>query len=138
MREERLLERIAHWEDGYDRTGVSDTELLVTSVIEHLRRILNTRQGSALIDEHYGVPEFTNLVGTFEAGEVTDVAADMEEVIARYEPRLSSVTVTFAPKENDNLTMRFSVAGQVEADDRTVPLTIETAITAEGRITLKR
>ncbi|MBF0170493.1 MAG: type VI secretion system baseplate subunit TssE [Nitrospinae bacterium] len=138
MREERLLERIARWEEGDDRTGVSDTERLVTSVVEHLRHILNTRQGSALIDPDYGVPEFTNLVGTFEAGEVTDVAADMERIIRRYEPRLSSVKVTFAPKENDNLTLRFSVSGEVQADDRTIPLTIETAITAEGRITIRR
>ena len=46
MKERRLLERISHWEEGGERTNQTQVDILVRSVMDHLRRLLNTRQGS--------------------------------------------------------------------------------------------
>jgi type VI secretion system protein len=63
VKERRLLERIAAWEGGGERTNKIQVDILITSGTEHLRRLLNTRQGSVQLDPKFGVPDFTNLAG---------------------------------------------------------------------------
>ena len=41
------------------RTHVTQAEALTQSIVAHLQRILNTRQGSVPIDTEFGVPDFT-------------------------------------------------------------------------------
>jgi len=42
VKERRLLERIAAWEDGGQRTNQTQVDILVRSVTNHLLRLLNT------------------------------------------------------------------------------------------------
>ena len=72
------------------RTHVTQAEALTQSIVAHLQRILNTRQGSVPIDNEFGVPDFTNLAGSFAVGQTTQIIENMTRMIARYEPRLKS------------------------------------------------
>src|SRR3546814_13704852 len=88
MRELRLLERVAGLGSGGQRSHITRAEILVDSILNHLRRILNTRQGSVPIDPSFGVPNFTNLAGSFATGPTGQMIEDMNRMIQRYEPRL--------------------------------------------------
>jgi type VI secretion system protein len=137
MREERLLERVRNWERDPSRRGVEDPQRISDSVLEHLRRILNTRQGCVPIADDYGVPEFTEYL---HLG--AEVYRELEKVlrttIQKYEPRLKGVRVSFIPEEEDRLALllQFQVVARLANDSR-VQVQFETSIDGSGQIRLK-
>jgi len=139
MRERRLLERIASWEAGEEsesRTNQTQVDVLVRSVMSHLTRLLNTRQGSVQIDPLFGVPDFTNLAGTTAMGSTREIEEEIRRMVLRYEPRIKSPRVTLNREETDVLSIRFSLEGALDVDDREIPLRISTTVGANGRVSI--
>jgi type VI secretion system protein len=137
MREERLLERVRNFEGDPSRRGAEDPQRISDSVLEHLRRILNTRHGCVPIADDYGVPEFTEYL---HLG--AEVYRELEKVlrttIQKYEPRLKGVRVSFIPEEDDRLALRlqFHVVAKLASDPR-LQVRFETSIDGNGQIRLK-
>jgi type VI secretion system protein len=136
VREQRLLERIAAWEDGQQRTNQTQVDILVRSVIDHLRRLLNTRQGSVQLDALFGVPDFTNVAGGLTAGSVADIEEEIRRMVLKYEPRIKSPRVTLGREATDVLAIRFSLEGRLEVDDRDIPLQLSTTVGANGKVNI--
>jgi len=134
VKERRLLERIAHWEEGEQRTHHTQVDILVRSVMDHLRRLLNTRQGSVPLDPAFGVPDFTNLAGGLAAGSMRDIEEEIQRMVLKYEPRLKSPKVTLNRESADILSIRFDLGGLLEVDNRDIPLQLSTTVGANGRI----
>ena len=68
MGEIRLLQRLRSIAADPARRAKHDVNRVTDSVLEHLQRILNTRQGNVPLADDYGVPDFTDLVLTFPGG----------------------------------------------------------------------
>ncbi|MFW5836837.1 MAG: type VI secretion system baseplate subunit TssE [Desulfovibrionaceae bacterium] len=137
MREDRLLERIRYIEDHPDQRGLSDQGRVVDSIMAHLRKILNTRQGSALIAEDYGVPDFTDLASNFGLDAIPDIERSINQTILKYEPRLTNVRVTYVPQTTDELAVPFKLEAEIRLENRVVPVVFETVLEADGRIRIK-
>lgn len=136
MNELRLLERIADWESGTARSGAARADLLIRSVIAHLRCILNTRQGSVPLDPLFGVPDFTNLAGGLATGSARDIEAGMRQVIARYEPRVRDPQVSLRPDASDPMSLRFDLNGRLALDGREIPLHLSTIVSGSGKVSV--
>jgi len=134
MRERRLLERIAHWDGGEGRTSEVRVDILVRSVMEHLVRLLNTRRGSVPIDPLFGVPDFTNIAGGMAVGSTRDIEDEICRMVARYEPRLKSPKVALDRDGTDVLSIRFTLEGTLDIDDRDIPLRIATTVASSGKV----
>lgn len=137
MKERRLLERIAAWEDGEERTNKTQVDVLVRSVTDHLRRLLNTRQGSVQLDPSFGVPDFTNIAGGLNAGSVSDIEEEIRRMVLRYEPRIKSPKVTLNSESTDVLSIQFGLQGKLEVDDREIPLQLATTVGANGKVNIR-
>ena len=136
MRERRLLERIANWKAGDERTNQTQVDILVRSVMDHLTRMLNTRQGSVQIDPLFGVPDFTNLAGGMAAGSTREIEEEIRRMVLRYEPRIKSPKVTLNRELTDVLSIRFALEGSLEVDNRDIPLQISTTVGASGKVNI--
>jgi type VI secretion system protein len=134
VKEQRLLERIAAWEDGGQRTNQTQVDMLVRSVTDHLSRILNTRQGSVQLDPLFGVPDFTNVAGGLTAGTTGDIEEEIRRMVAKYEPRVKSPRVRLTRESADVLSIQFVLEGTLEVDDREIPLQLSTTVGANGRV----
>jgi type VI secretion system protein len=135
MLQERLLERIRRIEDDPKHRGATDPNTVVQSVMQHLQKILNTRQGSAPIDEDYGVPDFTDLAATFSSESIRDLIRSIKQVIAKYEPRLSEVHIEASPKGEQDLELHFKIQGKLAGEDhQDFPVVFETIVDPDGRI----
>ncbi|MAF04630.1 MULTISPECIES: type VI secretion system baseplate subunit TssE [unclassified Herbaspirillum] len=135
MRERRLLERIANWSEAdAERTSQTQVDILVRSVNDHLSRLLNTRQGSVPIDPYFGVPDFTNLAGGTGRGSVTDMEEEIRRMVLKYEPRVKSPRVLLNAETTDVLSIRFSLQGTLEVDNREIPLQISTTVGSNGKV----
>ena len=137
MREQRLLERSADLEAGNVHTSETRAQVLVASVRDHLQRLLNTRQGSVPIDPELGVPDFTNLAGSFSQGSTREIIDSLTRMIQRYEPRLKSPRVVLEESGQEVLSLSFSLDGIIEIDDREVPIRLATRISSSGKVSLE-
>lgn len=135
MKEERLLDRIRTWETDPARRGVEDPRRLNDSILLHLQRILNTRQGNVPIADDYGVPDFTEYL-KFGAAYAGELEKFLRSTIQKYEPRLKGVRVSFVAQEEDRLNLRFQVVAKL-ADNARLQMQFETTIGSDGKIRLK-
>jgi len=135
MREERLLERIQTWEREPARRGKEDPRRIVDSVLRHLQRILNTKQGNVLIAEDYGVPDFSDFLNALP-GSVREIEKTIRLAIQKYEPRLTAVRVSFIPQEEDPLSLRFQIFARLSAESKT-QVFFETVVDSDGKIDIR-
>lgn len=138
MREQRLLERIASLEAGNTQSMVSQSpeQLVMESIRAHLQRLFNTRQGSVPIDLELGVPDFTNLAGSFSVGSTLEIVHALTRMIERYEPRLKQPKISIAESENEVLSLNFQLEAYVQLGQQSVPVRLATNISASGKVTL--
>jgi len=137
MYQQRLLERIREVEKHPELRGNPDPEVVVASVMNHLRKILNTKQGTALIDDDFGVPDFTNLGSTFGQDTIPDIQHSIADVVRKYEPRLKGVGVTYIPQSDDVLQVAFKLEAVIQTESREVPVVFETIIDPDGKVSVK-
>lgn len=130
------MERIAAWEVGEQRTNQTQVDILVRSVTDHLRRLLNTRQGSVQLDPLFGVPDFTNIAGGLNAGSTADIEEEIRRMVLKYEPRIKSPRVRVSQESSDLLSIRFGLEGMLEVDDRDVPLQLSTTVGSSGKVNI--
>jgi type VI secretion system protein len=135
MREERLLERLQTWEKEPARRGKEDPRRIVDSVLRHLQRILNTKQGNVPIADDYGIPDFSDFINTLPRS-VGELEKSIRLAIQKYEPRLTAVRVSFIPQEEDRLSLRFQIIGKLSTESKT-QVYIETVVDSDGKIEIK-
>lgn len=138
MREHRLLERIASLGSDAERSHITRAEILVDSILDHLRRILNTRQGSVPLDLSFGVPDFTNLAGSFNSGTTAQMIEDISRMIQRYEPRLRQPQIRFSESQDEVLSLGFAISGFIAVDNQDIPVSLSSHVASNGRISLQR
>ena len=139
MSEERLTQRIRNLERTGNQKGPGDISYIVNSIINHLQRLLNTRQGSVPIAEDYGMPDFTNYQGLGITEEAKDIADIIKKMILKYEPRLGEAKVTYEPDKDDLLSLRFKLQTEIiHARDERIMVELETVISSEGKVRVSR
>ncbi len=135
MQEERLLRRIIAWEKDPRRRTREDPKRTIDSVREHLQRILNTRQGSVMIGEDYGLPDFAEMLRDYPDS-LRDFERSIRMTIQKYEPRLKMVRVRLLPNEEDLLTLRFQVSARLVGQERRVPVLLESTVDQDGKVNI--
>ncbi len=112
---------------------------LASDVIEHLKQMLSTRQGSSLTAPDYGVPDVTELLHEMtEAIALTQRA--VKHSLQTYEPRLKNVQVRHVRNENalGQPSMVFEITGHIVlADGRKQALRIGTTVDGDGVVNLE-
>ena len=135
MRDERLLERIYNVEKNPDSREGHDPARQINSILNHLQRVLNTKQGSAPIADDYGIPDFTDMPGAYSSGASHEMERVIRHVIEKYEPRLTRVRASFVTQEEDVLVLRFEIDARL-ATEENIPVTFQTVVNAGGKISI--
>ncbi len=134
---QRLLVRLRAMEDDPERRSSDRDQDIISGITEHLQKLLNTRQGSALIAPDYGIPDFTELLHSYPES-VRDMERALKSAISKYEPRLKGVRVRFIPDEDDPLNLRFEIMARL-ANLRDAPsVFFESIVDADGKVSIRR
>lgn len=136
MHEKRLLERIRDYEQDEIRRWETDPVALKESVLGYLRRILNTKKGSALITDDFGMPDFTDFPSSFASDIVRTLQDDIASMVQKYEPRLKDIRIDFIQQTDDILSLRFQIHGRFDTESLKTPVVFETVVQSDGRVTL--
>ena len=135
----RLMERIRAMARDPDDRSNQDVETLQSSVLNHLARLLNTRQGSSIISRDYGVPDFSSLCTTPNTSNIHRIEEILSDVVRRYEPRLKNPVVRFAKDDKDSLKMNFKLSAELaNVPDGENTVYFQTVLTPNGRISIRR
>ncbi|MDR1310354.1 MAG: type VI secretion system baseplate subunit TssE [Burkholderiaceae bacterium] len=132
MANQRLLERIASIDAGH--VPPDGLKTLLESVRVYLSQLLNTHQGTAMIAEDYGVPDISLSLDGEALSNLEEVLA---QVIVRYEPRLTQVTVRYQKDKSSAPTLAFRVGASIRGDSGVLPVFFETQIAADGSIAVQ-
>lgn len=133
MQNIRLMERIEQWEDrACKREGVTQKHC-IDSVIDHLNKVLNVRQGSTLMDPEYGLPDFSG-VRTSYPDCLNDLQQAVTQTIERYEPRLRDVHVEFIDKDSVSLRLLFRIEAMLHDEGEDRHIFLESSVDANGRM----
>ena len=133
---ERILERIAFWEDGKERSRLSRYESVSSSIRAHLSRVLKTRKKSVPISDEYGIPDLSNVAGSFESGSPVQIVQAILETVARFEPRLANPRVRSLEDTPELASLRIEITGEIIVNDQRVSIQIPALVRATGEIVL--
>jgi type VI secretion system protein len=111
------------------------TENDVESIIEHLRGLLNTRQGECPAAMDFGVVDFTDLMHTFPEA-IQTLQKSIRATILQYEPRLKSVIVQHV-RDDEVLVLKFQITAQLASKTSKGAVRLETQLRAGGQISVR-
>ena len=133
--ERTLFERILNPEKK--PSGIAaERDALTRSIHQHLKFILNSRQGCCSIQSDFGMPEIMN---RHEAKNVLarELAAGIRSTIARYEPRLTRIQVRLDDDGETRLLPRFTITAQVNSrSDVQQDISFTTVVDPVGKISV--
>lgn len=133
---ERILERIAFWKEGAERDRLSRYESVSSSIRDHLSRVLTTRKRSVPISSEYGIPDLSNIAGSFESGSTLQIVQTILETVSRFEPRLLSPRVRALDDTTELSSLRIEISGEILANDQRTLIQIPAFVKANGEIVL--
>ena len=133
----RLFEKIKNYEINEKFVNSSISENIINSISKYLLLILNTRQGSVLIDKNFGIPDFTNHIGGLSSGSISHIEDEITRMVSSYEPRLLSPKVRMLQEQSDVLSLQFSLEGNISINDQSIPFRLLTTVGASGKISLQ-
>jgi type VI secretion system protein len=83
------------------------------SIMDHLTRLLNARQGCMGHDPEYGLPDIGRIYQglPYTVNELVDV---IRKAILKYEPRLLRVEVNYKPIKTDDCVLHLEVAARLQ------------------------
>jgi len=137
MESTRLLERIRHMGRSPHWQGNFDPEILQDSILRHLTQVLNTRQGSAIISQEFGIPDFSTFTASFDTKDVERMEKNLHAVITRYEKRLKNLSITFSPSPDRPLSILFHIEGEVAGHHKKTNISFQTILSSQGRVTIE-
>ena len=104
----RLLKRIRSWEEaGVVSAADVDVIEIMESMRDDLEKLLNTRRGTVLIEQDYGLPDFTHLRNSYQAPDIGEIEQYLAVLIRKFEPRLASVNLEFQQPGRGSADVRF-------------------------------
>jgi len=132
-----LLERIDAGDGAAHRGATSDPYATSRSVLAHVQKMLNVRQGNVAALPDFGLPDINDLAHR-HGNPVPELKKAIKQCIEHFEPRLTKVRVRYAPDPAAPLDLRFEVAGQVNAEGgQSSPMVFETTVNGAGHVRVR-
>lgn len=131
------MERIRQMDRNSHRQGNFESEVLQESILKHLTQILNTRQGSAIIGQEFGIPDFSAFTASFNNKDIVRMEKGLHTVITRYEKRLKNIQITFTPNPDQPLNIFFHMIGELVGSREKANVSFKTILSPQGRVTIE-
>ena len=135
-RERSLLDRLRAPEPDAARTIHENTNRLAESVMQNLRRLLNSHHGIAPIREDYGIPPICDVLHSFPDA-IAGMRKAIKATIENYEPRLRRVNVKHVDVAEDPLALNFEITAELVTEEEKASVWISTRIDGSGQVRVK-
>lgn len=134
--ERSLLERIDRAGEDVGRSLHVNPHTVADSVLGHLRKMLNVRQGSVPTLPDYGMPDFNDLLVELPEA-IVEIQRALRICIEQYEPRLKRVRIKHLPDQENPLNLRFEITAQLVTGEGNAAMQFETSLDTSGRVSIR-
>ena len=133
----RVLHRISQWEraelaDDGEQAVLGDVE----EIRQHLEKIYNTRKGTVLIDDDFGLPDFSAMLNGYSAPDVNAIVQQLYFQARHYEPRLGSVQVKFVEQNRHPGQLQFHINGVLAEGEQKSAVSLSALLGDDGSVNL--
>jgi type VI secretion system protein len=116
---------------------LSEDQKLRYSIIENLRMVLSTRQGSVQHLPDFGMPDILQLY--FDSGNSIDpVKKEIKDVILKYEPRIGDVQVQKSEFDQETMRISLKIMASIKDDPRKEILLTEFSSTGWTKVLFEK
>lgn len=135
--QERLLKRVRQWNNP-DFLSLKQIEGqdFVESVRSDVEELLNTRQGTVLINLAMGLPDLTHLFNGFGIPEVEQLQQQIVQQINQFEPRLSQVVIQYIGDQSKVTQLLFQCQAQLLLEKQTIPFSVRLLLNENGSVSV--
>lgn len=120
-----------YFSGGLPLDAISEEDQLILSVMDNIRRILNSRAGSIAHLPDYGLPDMSKMIQGLP-GTAHNMMNILSATLIKYEPRIKTVSLVLLPQDTFG-TLRYSL--DVELHQRGL-IRYGTEFVPDGRVLL--
>lgn len=134
---DRLLKRMSRWEQSQnvDHDDV-DTATLVDSIRDDLEKLFNTKRGTVLIDESFGLPDFSHMLNGYSAPDSGSILQQMHLQVKKYESRLEGLQVRFMDQNAKPGKLQFQLTARFNYKGQEVPFNAVAVLSDDGSVSV--
>ncbi len=135
MNQQRLLKRIASWQQG--KQSSESAENIADSILLDIQNVLNCRQGNVLLNQDMGLKNLQGHFHSHNAPDLQGLGNEMSAQISEFETRLKNVSVSMDEDNQDfsNFVWRLSATTADNNDSLSISAFIK--INANGLVTIE-
>lgn len=134
--EQSLFERLQHPDESSEYKLKINVNKAADSVLNHLRHMLNTRQGSSPTVPEFGLPDFNDIAANFPDA-IFELRRVIKTSLEQFEPRLARVKVDYVKDEENPLNLRYEITAQMNLGDESSNVWFETTLDSAGRVKVR-
>lgn len=135
--EERLLKRFSRWQDSNDVSyDEIDVNALIESIKDDLEKLYNTKRGTVLIDDNFGIPDFSHMLNGYSAPDVGSILQQLHLQTKQYEPRLHALHVNFIEQNKFPGKLQFQITAKINYKDQEQPFNVFALLSDDGSVSL--
>jgi len=133
----RLLKRFSRWEESANvDLEELDTHGLIESIRDDLEKLYNTKRGTVLIDEEFGIPDFSYMLSGYSSPDVGVILQQLHMQTKKYEPRLHAVQVMFVEQNKFPGKLQFQINAKLKINERETPFSVNALLSDDGSVNL--
>ncbi len=121
-----------HFLDNTPVEAVPVKNRRMLSIMDHLKRLFNTREGSLTHLKDYGLPDISEIYRKMPHG-VEELQEAIKRTVEAYEPRMKKIKVMQRNSESDKFKLVFIISGE-QKDGGTIRF--QTTFTSMGNSTI--
>jgi type VI secretion system protein len=114
----------------------SEDQKIRQSIIENLKMVLTTRQGSVQHLPDFGIPDIKQIY--FDEGTLESVPKRIFETIRKYEPRLTNIRVKKKDFDEKNLRITLEISAEIKESTGKEVLLTEFSSTGWTKVVFER
>ena len=134
---ERLLKRMSKWEqtEVVEHDDL-DVNTLIDSIRDDLGKLYNTKRGTVLIDEKFGLPDFSHMLNGYSAPDTGAILQQLHLLTKQYETRLNAINVKFVEQSKYPGKLQFQVSAKFNYKDQEVPFSAFALLSDDGSVSI--
>jgi type VI secretion system protein len=98
--------------DGTPVDSVPQKSRRILSIMDHLKRLFNTREGSLAHLEDYGLPDISEIYRKMPDG-IDELRDAIKRAVEKHEPRLKNIRVVQREAEGVTFSMEFILSAEL-------------------------
>lgn len=134
---QRLLKRFSRWEEsseaGFDDV---DANALMDSIRDDLEKLYNTRRGTVLIDDKFGMPDFSYMLSGYSSPDVGAILQQIHLQTKQYEPRLNALHVTYIEQNKFPGKLQFQIVAKLKIKENDLPFSVNALLSDDGSVSV--